>query len=714
MKQSVKKLAFVMLLPAALAGCGGEETVGGSSGGSSGGSGSVLPYTTSSTLLASFLDNLDGVRTAANNLITSDARYLLQDAPSGYYKDMNGNGSYDSGVDVLLKGSPLKHAGVHYAHAAGLTGAGETIAVTDNGFLTSHEAFDGKTVTVATSLTVGDHGTTVASIAAGDSATMIGVAPGADLILGEWGTVNATATANAAAAAGAVAYNNSWGFSGSQATTAHYNALFSGSSGTAYLNALKNYAQDGIVLFAIDNDHTITTIGLMAGLPVLEPDLEESWIAVVNGVPVMVDDDIVSAQRISGACLEAAAWCMAADGTWTGASSGSNSSYSFGTGTSFATPTIAGALALLAEAFPTMTHQELRIRLLASADNEFSGFTSAGTVELVPGFEHAYSTEWGHGFLDVAAALLPIGQSVVTTASGAEFSPEEPLVVTGGASGDAVSRALQDVDVISKDSLAAEFTVNAGALVVDTPVTPLFSNRDVVNFEGVQTASLGSAAFFGDGQDIPVAWGDSDISFAIYRGVQSGSETFGFGASRRFDLENATLEVSTAFGDDTGALLSDWTGGTEASIFSASMALSADLSSSSAMTFELGYAAGREASGLGQSADVLMNSAALSLTRRNAFARNDSFKVSLSLPAAVTNGSTSLDLPVRSDSGAVTYQSVPIDLSPEKREMRLALTYERPLSRKSSLGLSIAHAQNRGNIAGNRETGLMVSFNRRF
>lgn len=706
MKQSVKKLAVAMMLPAAVAGCGGESTVSTPTGSSSGSS--LLPYTTSTTLLTSFLDNLDSVRTAANTLINSNARYLLQ----SNYHDRNTNGLYDPGIDLAV--NPLKHAGIHYAHAAGLTGAGETIAITDSGFLTTHEAFASRATTVGSGLPVEDHGTFVASIAAGDSSTMIGVAPGANLILGEWGLTNLAATVNAAEAADAVAYNNSWGFVGMYADTTSYNTIFGNSIGANYLNALKSYAQDGIVLFAIDNDETITNVGLMAGLPALEPTLEQSWIAVVNGVPVMVDDNIVSATRISGACLEAAAWCLAADGSWTGATSTSNSSYGFGTGTSYATPTIAGALALLAEAFPSMTHQELRIRLLASADNEFSGFTSSGTVELVPGFNHAYSSEWGHGFLDVAAALLPIGQSVVTTGSGATFSPEEPLVVTGGASGDAVSKALASVDVISMDALSAEFSVNAGALVIDTPTAPLFSNRDVVRFDGVETEGQGAAAFFGQGQDVPVLWSDNDIEFAIFRGVQSGTETFGFGASRRFDLDNATLELSTAFGDDTGALLSDWTGGTKASIVSAGMALTTELNSQSAMTFELGYAAGREASGLGQSADVLMNSAALSLTRRNAFARNDSFKLSLSMPAAVTKGTTSLDLPVRSHSGAVTYQSVPIDLSPEKREMRLALTYERPLSRFSSLGFSLAHAQNRGNIAGKRETGLMISFNKQF
>ncbi|MFY0596497.1 MAG: S8 family serine peptidase [Cognatishimia sp.] len=707
MKRSIRNITAVVLVPALLAGCGGENSVVGIVGGGGGSGGGGTTITNHPALVASFLTTLDSVRTAANNLITTDARYLLQDS----YFDVNGSGSFDAGD---LAASPIKHAGIHYAHAAGLTGAGETIAVTDSGFRTTHEVFAGKNVTVGAGVSATDHGTTVASIAAGSSSTMIGVAPGADLILGDWGIANRTATANAAAAAGAVAYNNSWGYVGSSATTTDYNALFSSTAGTDYLNALKNYAQDGIVLFAIDNDETITNVGLMAGLPILEPDLEESWIAVVNGVPVMVGDDITSATRLSGACLDAAAWCLAADGTWAGADSTSDNSYSRGTGSSFASPTIAGSLALLAEAFPTLTHKELRIRLLASADNDFAGFTTAGSVELVPGFEHDYSTEWGHGFLDVAAALLPIGQTTMTMGSGAVVSPDQPLVVTGGASGDAVSRALRGVKLLSRDQLAGEFTVDGGAMVVDAPNNPLFTNNDVTRFSQVQDATFGSSAFFGEGQTIPTQWGDNDLSIAFYQRSEVGNDSFGIGASRRFDLDGATLEISTALGDDTKGLLSDWNGGTQSSIVSAGMALSADLSNASAISFEVGYAAGREDSGLGTSAAVLMNSAAVSFTRTNTFARNDRFNVSLSMPAAVTRGSTSLSLPVQSDDGLMTFQDVAIDLAPEQRELRLALTYERPISRTASLGLSIAHAHNHGNIAGNKQTGLLFSYTKQF
>ncbi len=724
-KRTPHRLTAALVTPLFLAGCGGEDLgglidiigdgidiSGGSGGGSSGST--TLPYTTNETLLAFFLENLDSVRTAANTLITSDPRYTSQVDNSSYF-DVNGNGSFDASVDIDLGGNPIQHSGIHYAHAAGLTGAGEVIAISDSGFLTSHEALAGKSITTGSGITVEDHGTFVASVAAGNSSDMIGVAPGADLVLGSFDSLSQLAdTANAATTAGAVALNNSWGYDGSTATSASYNIYLGSSDGAAYVSALENYAQDGIVVFSLSNNSSTTEVDLLPGLPVLLPDLEESWLAVVNGFPTMSGDDVVSVSRISSACHEAAAWCITADGSWRGANSTANDGYHFATGTSFAGPTVSGALALLAEAFPDMTHQELRIRLLASADNEFSGFNSAGSVALVPGFNHEYSEEFGHGFLDVAAALLPIGQSTIVTINGTTLSPEVPLVVSGGASGDAMARALEGVEVASQDVLAATFAINAANLVATNAVKPMFSLNDVTRFETAHSRGVAGASFFGDGQDIALPGEDANYHLSIYRGLDNGAESFGVGIGRDYDLGIASLELNAAFGDDTADLLSDWNGGTDQSIFSAGMALTADLSELSTLKFEYGYATGRESSALGNSAQVLMNSAALTLSQDNAFVQNDRIKFSLSVPAAVTNGQTSVNLPVVGAAGTRSFQAVPIDLAPQKREMRFGVSYERAMSKGRHFGIAVAHAHNRGHIEGLRETAFLFSFNKSF
>ncbi|MFY0660220.1 MAG: S8 family serine peptidase [Shimia sp.] len=704
----------IILVTSVLAGCGGEDTpaVKDTGGGSEG---SSLPQTDSQILLASFLSSLDSVRSQANRLLSGDVRYQVQAAAGDQFVDRNNNRRFDSNTDTRLEGNPIEHSGIHYAHAAGLTGEGQIIAFSDSGFRTGHEAFSGKSITTGSGMSQDDHGTFVASIATGISDDMIGVAPNADAIFGSFNTYSQLAeTANAAARAGAVALNNSWGYSGMTATRSDYNFIFGSSSGRDYLDALRNYADDGIVVFSVSNDYNESNVGLMAGLPVLEPTLENSWLAVVNGVPTLRGDDVVSAERVSAGCGEAAAWCISANGSWTGATANSNSSYSFGTGTSYAAPTVSGALALLAEAFPDMTHQELRIRLLASADNEFSGFREAGTVELVPGFEHAYSEEWGHGFLDVAAALLPIGQTTVTTRNGTAVNTDEPLAVVGAASGDAVARSLRNVNVVGKDSLSASFMIDASQMVAHRQAAPMFAAHDAINFDQYRVPEFGSSSFFGARTGLPMQLLDSEYDLSIYRSRSGGSDRFGLGLRRTFDLGGASLQIGGGLGEDTMNLLSDWNGGTDTSLMSMDMALSADVSDNAQIRFALGYALGQEASSLGQSADVLLNGGAVTYAHQHAFSHNDRLSLSLSMPAAVSSGTTSVALPVVNDAGAVTHQNVPIDLAPSDREMRLTLSYERPLTRRTNLGLSLAHAVNRGHIPGARETAVMFGLRTRF
>ena len=323
-----KRLSTAMILiSGVVAGCGGEDTpavkdTGGSSADSS------LPQTDSQVLLASFLDSLDEVRAQANRLLSGNVRYQVQNASGSQFVDRNNNRRFDSSTDTRLEGNPIEHSGIHYAHAAGLTGEGQIIAFSDSGFRPGHEAFSGKNVTTGSGMARDDHGTFVASIATGMSDDMIGVAPNADAIFGSFDTYAQLAeTANAAARAGAVALNNSWGYSGMTATRSDYNFIFGSSSGRDYLDALRTYADDGIVVFSVSNDYDASNVGLMAGLPVLEPSLENSWLAVVNGVPTLNGDDVVSAERVSAGCGEAAAWCISANGSWTGATASSNSSY---------------------------------------------------------------------------------------------------------------------------------------------------------------------------------------------------------------------------------------------------------------------------------------------------------------------------------------------------------------------------------------------------
>ena len=144
----------------------------------------------------------DNWHAAAASFRNNSARFVFQ------------HGAVNIGGNTVFT-IPLHSSQVDFACAVGLTGTGEVLAIVDAGFLQTHEAFAGKQIFISGSPSLDDHGTNVASVAAGDSSRMVGVAPGADFIVGNWKQSNfgnLDAAANAARARGAVAQNNSWGF----------------------------------------------------------------------------------------------------------------------------------------------------------------------------------------------------------------------------------------------------------------------------------------------------------------------------------------------------------------------------------------------------------------------------------------------------------------------------------------------------------------------
>jgi subtilase-type serine protease len=506
-------------------------------------------------------------RDAAASFRTNSARFRIQ---GGNLRDSQGQDFIYKGQPVFS--NPLQSSRVDYAHALGLTGAGQVIEIVDQGFRTTHEAFAGKQNISTGDFGLQDHGTTVASIAAGNSGTMVGVAPGANLIFSEWGvsdTDNLRLAAIAARNRNAVAQNNSWGYTTLFANATDYNTLFGPS--TAYpgwLTALRNYAEagtgwnGGVVVFAISNEFGATQSGIMDALPKFVPTLEAGWLAVGNSVPIFDDTGVSDAIRVSSACMDAARWCLVADGYWYGATSGSNTEYDSGYGSSYAAPQVAGALALLAQAFPNLTPHQLRARILASADNTFSGFVAANSVDLDEGtgvFLHDYSTEFGHGFLDIRAALLPIGQTTLAVGDGQTVAAKDYAFTTGGAIGDAVTRSLDGVDLTMNDALGGDFALAAKDFATKAETAPLVETLAArtmgKDFRATRTAPVNPladtfAAQSGNTFDIDAPDGLSHASVLI-----GGAESYGLALSRTVAEGDLKLDLGLKLARDDGSLI---------------------------------------------------------------------------------------------------------------------------------------------------------------
>ncbi len=411
-----------------------------------------------------------------------------------------------------------------YPLSVGLTGAGKTIAVVDDGFRLSHREFAGKMIRSFGTFSSETHGTKVASIVAGvrDGSGMMGIAPGADLhvssFVGTTGGLNLQRLADAtrdAVEKNAIAQNNSWGIIDAQGTEIPVTELQarvdadparnvgralasivggSEKAATNYLDSLQAFASRGVVVFAASNDAAATSAGILDGLPTVLPSLAAGWLVAVNAVPTFgADGRVASAARLSAACLQSAPACLVGDGMTLGASAGGDRSYQWSTGTSFVAPQIAGGLAILAEAFPSLPPSDLRKRLLASADNGF--YAHSGVTDLGYGVTHGYNSEFGHGFLNLKVALQPIGTVGLPTGATA-YDRKTALasagIGPGAAQGDGIARSLVGRRIAVFDALGADFRVRASALVRSTNEPSGFERR----FRSFTAVSGGQRAGF--------------------------------------------------------------------------------------------------------------------------------------------------------------------------------------------------------------------------
>ena len=463
MNHKNKNLYFFLLIPIFLSGC-----IGGSGG-------------SSSAAVASTPSFLDSGTSETYNSTTATTK-----ANSTEFQNFNYNATSSQ--------NPLEVINAHKAVGYGLNGSDQIIAIMDTGLSTSHAKFNGKTITTFGTLdsadgssVSNDHGLFVAGVAAAastsDANTLQGVAPAADFHFSSYNKINGntyypTHWANATDdASTAVVQNNSWGINyqidtlksdiSSNGWTNDYGVAqkwhSSGytaneASATAYINALNNFQDHGVIVYALSNTSSYTDADFQAALPELFSQLNEAWITAVN-IEITGSSGNETYTRKSAPCGSTGAYCMGADGYGVSGLKGAqgstgsyweNASGDNISGTSFVAPQISGAVALLSQAFPNHTPAQLTDRLLASADNSF--FNHDAAVTFGNGVKHGYDNEFGHGILDIYAALQPITSSSdnrslrVFTGNSLNDNLEHQLrnsrLMTSSSFGDSIQRGL--------------------------------------------------------------------------------------------------------------------------------------------------------------------------------------------------------------------------------------------------------------------------------
>ena len=433
---------------------------------------------------------------------------------------------------------PYTLIGVNDAYGMGLSGNGETIAVVDDGFNTSHEEFATKLsagkITDYNTLSSEIHGSHVAGIAAGDynsnsssfsstnwsgtnypllSYGTMGVAYDAKLHLTDYDVAGSytdtvammAAATSSAKTAGAIVQNNSWGWGNCKTATGCSETIdvyvsYQNNNGTSdaytiarsvtgstaswesYLSALDSFQSTGVVVVSAGNDFNSSEVNVQAGLPQIATELAEAWLVVGN---IDTSGSTVSSSSVTrqgNQCGVVAEYCVQADGTEITSAYTTNNSYYVTSGTSMSAPMVSGSVALLAQAFPNHTPAQLVDRILASANNDF--FTATGTTSFINGVTHGYNSEFGHGIVDLAAALQPVQtSSMIPPVNGTgplntrygninsarRFSLAETNVQLGLAFGGSLSSALRGRKAYFYDALNGGFAFDLGTLISERP-----------------------------------------------------------------------------------------------------------------------------------------------------------------------------------------------------------------------------------------------------
>ena len=405
---------------------------------------------------------------------------------------------------------PYEQMGVHKAQSFSkdgtfLTGVGETIHIADFYCDVNHDIYDDKTITnlddggsgestFDSATSSNNHCQGVAMFAAGDVGARSGVAPDADLVLssirkyeGDNEGDDYASDLDAAKVAGAIVSNQSWGYNseGTSYNISELESLISSNSLTnaqglanlmhdsssgqgltdanTYVTALNNFESSGVMVWSAGNDVGESDASAMAGLPELFPDLGEAWI-VANVVQYTGDSDLSDATSSEftlkgNKCGSTAEYCLSVDGydvyaaTYVNSGTSEYNSSRISYGSSWSAPMVSGGVALMAQAFPNHTSEQLVDRILASANNVW--FTPEGNTTFTThgnSVKHGYHSTWGHGIPDFYAALSPItsdgnpASMSLYTSSSIQSSKAASLgssyIIPSTSFGDAISHGL--------------------------------------------------------------------------------------------------------------------------------------------------------------------------------------------------------------------------------------------------------------------------------
>ena len=397
----------------------------------------------------------------------------------------------------------------------------------------------------------------------------------------------------------------------------------------------------------------------------------------------------------SNRCGTAAPHCIAAPGKAFSAQYSSTNTPTYATtyGTSNATPTVAGALAILKQAFPSLGNDELVTRLLSTANK--SGI-------------YADSSIYGRGVVDLDTATRPVGQSQIpigNSVNGKSASMALSTVRTADPTGNALLQGFTGRQLMILDELNTPFYVPFETFVTtDNRPNPVSKKtRDLMNrlVYGTSQSQVSASPWLSIvGQ--PLAYRDS--SRKIESWFSAGNrDSFGF-ASRRPPRKKGKATISFTVGamiepqSHLGSTSHGAFGTMSAGTFLAGIEAERPCGTWSCQAAgSLGVSLMRPAGGLIQSSTPTFASS-FSLQALKVTPEYDIY-VELSQPLRVESGSVEIAYPsARTPDRKILNESFRASLSPDGRQIDFQAGVVLTLSKNSKLGAQAWISHNPGHI----------------
>jgi hypothetical protein len=123
-----------------------------------------------------------------------------------------------------------------------------------------------------------------------------------------------------------------------------------------------------------------------------------------------------------------------------------------------------------------------------------------------------------------------------------------------------------------------------------------------------------------------------------------------------------------------------------------------------------GMSPGSTGIGMSNTSDVRFNAMRVEAGQTGVLRKGDRLSLGVSMPIAVTSGSTQIALPAARSAGGVSYQDLGINYAPQAREIDLSITYGTPMGQSAEVFVGAIHAFNHGHITGRQDTAAIMGF----